>query len=136
MQASNSQASTPIEPFMLELNCKMEGDDAPLSVKILSSESVGSLKKTIKEEIIMEDNVKPKDLTLKLICVGSHATKGASKGEVDKLSEILLRSLESLDPLKRVSAYFPNENTDAEGPIHVLFELPQQGISVAMGPWG
>ncbi|KAF9426123.1 hypothetical protein BGZ76_002903 [Entomortierella beljakovae] len=126
MQAPNSQASTPTEPFMLELNCKVEGDDAPFPVKILSSESVGSLKDVIHPKINTEESVKPKDLTLKLVCVSGRATRGASTEEVDKLSEISLRSLESLDPLKRVSAYFPDKNAAAEGLIHILVVLPQQ----------
>ncbi|KAF9427355.1 hypothetical protein BGZ76_002369 [Entomortierella beljakovae] len=110
-------SNSTIEPFKLELNCIVEGEQSSFPVEIFSNKSIGNLKDSIYPKIQTPDGVLSKDLILNVIPNG-----GVTKKGLGKLSK---RSLVPFDDeLEKLHIYFPTAVDETR--IHILVQLPQQ----------
>jgi hypothetical protein len=107
---------------ILELNCFIQGNDPShiFPVKIARTESVGTLKKAIKEEKKPElDHVTASSLKLWKVSIP------VNDSFKENISNVELREKETLSPVDKLSYLFTVQ--PEEGHLHVMVHSPPAG---------
>ena len=114
--------ASPNPQSLLELNCLVLGDQRThiFPVKIAETESVGSLKKAIKEENPhLFNHVDARDLALWKV------SEVVDENLERNLKEANFLEKESLSPVDKLSKVFPN--LPVEGCLHIVVGPPHDG---------